>query len=245
MITFNPDLKIFQSSVLAAANYFSGFSTTAQGNSLVLENLTKFFALNKIDYQKIIVPEQIHSINVTLIEASENAREIENKPDTDGLITNLKKVVLTVRNADCVPVIYLDSYSDSIGISHQGWRGSLKNMSRKMITQLINQGSKPENIKCAIGPAIGACCYEVDDDHYFEFLDQYENYASKIFFKRKSKWHINLAYLNYLQLRAIGVRHQNIDFFPFCTKCDQQRLYSRRRSQSKIFPELFNFIIKV
>ncbi|OGK21336.1 hypothetical protein A2866_01345 [Candidatus Roizmanbacteria bacterium RIFCSPHIGHO2_01_FULL_39_8] len=175
---------------------------------------------------------------------SNTKEQLMNLPDADGSITNLSNAALIVKNADCVPIVYVDKIAGYIGISHNGWRGSLKRLAPKMIQKMVSLGSKIEHITCALGPAIGLCCYEVDEDFYYEFMGEFEIYAKQIFQFRKGRWHVNLTLLNCLLLREAGVKKVNIDFFPFCTKCDQKRFFSRRRAKHEDFERMFNFIVK-
>lgn len=245
MITYDTDRKIFSPTQINDGKYFSGFSTSAFGDSKNSNIITSFFNQQNIEFKKLVFLEQIHSINVEIFENSKTEDKIETIRDSDGVITNNSEIILIVRNADCVPLIIVDKSTGYIGISHQGWRGSLKNMAGKMVDTFLSLKSKVEDLTCSIGPAIGACCYDVDDDHYFEFLEQYEEDAEKIFMKKKGRWHINLNLLNYLQLVKSEVKKEKIDYFPFCTKCDKKRFFSRRRSKSNNFPEMFNFVMKL
>ena len=188
--------------------------------------------------------DQIHSLNIHLLEKDIPGVETETIEDTDGVITNLGQTVLVVRTADCLPLIIVDKTTGFIGISHQGWRGSLKNMAGKMVKTLQNSGSKLHNLICVLGPGIGACCYDVDQDRYFSFLQEYDGYSQKIFSRRGNRWHLNLALLNYLQLLNAGVKTEKVDFFPFCSKCDKKRFFSRRRNKKTGQELMFNFVMK-
>ncbi|MBI4226037.1 peptidoglycan editing factor PgeF [Candidatus Roizmanbacteria bacterium] len=245
MITYNPDLKIFCSTLINDDRYFSGFSSRDQGDARNIDNIIKYFNQQYISFKRLIILEQIHSTNIEVFQESEYQEQVEKLEDKDGVITNLPEVILIVRNADCVPLVFLDKLKGVIGISHQGWRGSLKKMSIKMVEQMTQLGVEKENLRVAIGPAIGACCYDVDDDRYYSFLQEFDGYSDKIFFKKKGRWHLSLPLLNYLQLLNSGVKKGNIDFFPFCTKCDRKRFFSRRRSKTENFEKMFNFVVKI
>ncbi len=244
MIIYNSDLKIFYSTLINDDDYFSGFATRELGDARNISNITNFLYQQKISFKKLAILEQIHSTNIEIFKDSKTEDKIEIIEDGDGVITNNLETVLIVRNADCVPLIITNKANGYIGISHQGWRGSLKEMASKMVNTFLRLGSKVENLTCSIGPAIGTCCYEIDDDHYYEFKSQFEEYSEKIFMHKKGRWHINLALLNYLQLVKSRVKENNIDFFPFCTKCDKKRFFSRRRSRVKYFEKMFNFVMK-
>ena len=116
-------------------------------------------------------------------------------------------------------------------------------MPQKMVARMEEVGSRPENITVAIGPTIGDCCYDVTDDRYYQFLEEHESYASQVFSHRGGKWYMNLALLNYLLLREVGVKKENVDHFPFCTKCDT-RFFSFRRDKKEDYGEMFSFVVK-
>lgn|SRR3989344_107628 len=242
MIIYNPDQKLFTSTLINDTTYSSGFGTKMLGNARNSENVIRFFRDNFPEVTHVIILEQIHSTNISVIDdKNKNSNIIE---DTDGLLTCLPYTALIVRNADCVPLIFVDKTNGFIGISHQGWRGSLKKMAGKMVKNFMDTGSKIENIKVAIGPSIGDCCYEVDDDHYYTFREEFDQFTNLIFHLKKGRWHLNLGYLNYLQLIESGLNTSQIDFFPFCTKCDEERFSSKRRAKNSYFETMFNFIYK-
>lgn len=243
MISYDPDLKIFSSSLINDDHFFTGFATRELGSARNFINILKFFRENSIAFKTIAVLSQIHSTNISFYQESSYPDKLFKVEDTDGIITNKTGVVLVIRNADCLPLIYCDKSKGIVGISHEGWRGSLKKMAIKMLNRFISLGSKAENIICSIGPAIGSCCYDIDDDRYYSFLEEFDGYSDKVFFKKKGRWHLSLTLLNYLQLIEAGVKKENIDFFPFCTKCDDKRFFSRRRTGRKIFEEMFNFVM--
>ncbi len=241
MLIYNSQLKIFTSSIVSA-DYFLGFSTKKLGNGRNFDNLFHFFDGNKISYKKIIVPEQIHSTNIEIFENDSSKNLLVKVPDTDGLITKKEEMILTVLTADCLPAIFVDEKEKMIGISHQGWRGSIKRMVQKMIDKMIEIGAEKENIKVIFGPAIGDCCYNIDDDRYFQFLEEFDGYSDKIFQFKKGQRFLNLTKLNYLLLLEKGIKKENIDFFPFCTKCDKENFFSFRREKNNLQGEMFNFI---
>lgn len=243
MIVFNHATKIFSSPLINNSNYFSGFSTKQLGDSRKIENVVNFLKGNQINYKTVVCLEQIHSANVYEF-SKENPMELEKIEETDGIITKKRNAVLVVKTGDCVPIIFIDKENGIIGISHQGWRGTIKRLQQKMITRTVEIGSVTNNIKVAIGPSIGACCYEVQDDTYYSFLEEFDGFSDKIFYIRHGKRLLNLPLLNYLLLLEKGVKKENIDFFPFCTKCDKKRFFSFRRDKKQNYGEMFSFVMK-
>lgn len=244
MIIYDPNLKIFYSSLISDSGYFSGFGTKQLGDGKKIGQLFGFFQSNKIDYKKMIIPEQIHSVNVEIFRSKTN-EILEKIEDTDGVVTDDPGFVLTVVTADCCPIVFADKKNGVIGISHQGWRGSVKRMVQKMIDKMIFKGSEVGEINVAIGPSIGDCCYNIEEDRYYEFKMEFDGYSNQIFHRRGGQWHLSLAKLNYLLLLEKGINKEKIDYFPFCTKCDEKRFFSYRREKKLLQGEMFSFIMRL
>lgn len=241
MIVQDNSLKIFSSSKINGRVFFAGFATKEIGDARQISNILTFVNSIGLGYKQIIILEQIHSVNIetTARNSSERINKIE---ETDGIITQDSDVILTIRTADCVPIIFADKKNKIAGISHQGWRGSLKRMVQKMIQEMINSGSSKDDIHIAIGPAINECCYNIDEDRYYAFLEEFDGYSKKIFRFRGGAFHLSLPYLNYLLIRDMGIKKENIDFFPFCTSCDQKRFFSFRKNKKADYGEMLSFI---
>ncbi len=243
MITYDPNQKIFTSTLINNDSYISGFGTKLLGDARHVERIFQALKALNISYKTVVIPEQIHSVNVKVVDSKETI-EVEKIADTDGVITKQNDVVLTVVTGDCVPIVYCAKKAGVIGISHQGWRGSLKKMVQKMVKKMLDLGCKTEDIFAAIGPSIGVCCYDVNDERYYTFLSELDGYSKKIFFSYLGKRHLNMPLLNYLLLTEAGIPKKNIDFFPFCTRCDSERFFSFRRDEKKDYGEMLSFIVK-
>lgn len=245
MINFDFNLKIFTSSKINAEHYLSGFGTKQLGDAKKPEIIIRFFKTNNISYKTIVMMQQIHSINVNTYTANlEKSEEFKTIEDVDGLITTDFDTILIARTGDCVPIQFCDNKNGVIGISHQGWRGSVKRMVQKMIKLMLEKGAQLQNLKVAIGPSIGQCCYEISDDLYYSFLEEFDGYSNKIFIHRQGRWYLNLPMLNYLLCLDVGIDKKHIDFFPFCTKCDKSRFFSFRRDKKQDYGEMMSFIVK-
>ncbi|MDO9028256.1 MAG: peptidoglycan editing factor PgeF [Candidatus Roizmanbacteria bacterium] len=243
MIIYDSNLKIFFSSLINDERFFGGFGTRYLGDGRRIDNIFNFFNNNGISYKKIVIPEQIHSTNVAFF-YSTSVDNLEKIPETDGVVTKEVNSILTVITADCSPIMFVEKQQGIIGVSHQGWRGSVKRLGQKMIKKIIEMGGKKEDILVAIGPSIGECCYNIDDDRYYQFVEEFDGYSEKIFHRRQGKLHLNLSLLNYLQLKEIGIPEKNIDHFPFCTRCDKKRFFSFRRDKKEDYGEMMSFIVK-
>lgn len=243
MITYDANLKIFASSLINSEGFLSGFTTRAVGDGRKTTTILNFLKTAEVQYKKIVVPEQIHSANVALF-SNQDRESFAKVEETDGVVTRDAGVVLTTVTADCCPMIFKDGALGLIGISHVGWRGSLKRIPQKMVAKMKEAGARIEDIVVAIGPTIGDCCYDVTDDRYEQFMEENESWGPQIFHHRGGKWHLNLSFLNYLLLKETGVKEENIDHFPFCTKCDSARFFSYRRDKREDYGEMFSFVVK-
>jgi polyphenol oxidase len=92
----------------------------------------------------------------------------------DGLITSTAGVLLGMKVADCFPVIVADRKRKAVGVFHAGWRGTVQRIVEKGVGEMRRQlGCDPEDLVAAIGPGIGACCYEIGEEVEDEFDSQF------------------------------------------------------------------------
>jgi len=215
----------------------SGFTTIDAGDMRKIQVMSNFFRERDINPRKVVILEQIHSINVSVPDPL-HLGDVEILEEADGVVTNEKGALLAVRVADCVPVLYHDPVANIIGAAHIGWRGSEKNMMKLMIKKMVSLGAHTADIRVVLGPAIGDCCYTVDTDRYVLFMENMERFEKLIFRPHGGGFHLNLLRLNYELVVENGIQKNHIDTFPFCTSCDAERFFSYRR-QYKKHPEEF------
>ena len=96
-------------------------------------------------------------------------------------------------------------------------------------------GAMRQNVICAIGPAIGPCCYEVDADFVARFFERLgQNLCHGLFVSvENGKYRCDLKTLNARLLRASGVPQTQIDVSTCCTACDPHLFFSHRATQGK------------
>ena len=176
----------------------------------------------------------------------------------DGLITERPGIVLAVQAADCVPVLVADPEHRAVGAFHAGWRGTLARIVERGIGEMRRCfGSRPEQMRAAIGPAIHRCCYEVSDELRDRFESQFA-YAADLFEEVVEsdpvrerhpllfltarapghhdlgrKPHLDLIGANRRQLLDAGLAARNIEASPLCTSCHTRRLFSHRAEKGK------------
>ena len=172
---------------------------------------------------------QVHGREVMIIR-EENNKSISNE-EKDGLITNKKGIALCTSHADCVPIYYYDKANEVIGLAHAGWKGTLNNISEVIIKNMIEHfNSSPENIKVAIGPSIGVCCYEIGYDVEALFREKYPKELD-IVINSDNKIYLDLWKINKINLINLGIKESNIIYSDFCTSCNVNTLYSYRKEK--------------
>ena len=177
----------------------------------------------------LIAMDQVHGDTVKIVDQHSHERI----PGVDAVVSKLPGLFLTVRTADCVPILFADSFNKVIAVAHAGWRGSLMNISGKVIETMIEHGAQLKKITVSIGPAINACCYEIFGERKNQFESTFPGWDA-IFELHDNKTALNLVKLNYLQLIKLGLSDNNIDYHSFCTSCDADRFYSYNRDKTAI-----------
>ena len=155
--------------------------------------------------QKTAIPEQVHGNKIKWVNLP---GEYEN---VDGLISSNPNLILSLKVADCVPVYLFDPKSKIFGLIHSGWRGAKGMIVSQGINLMIKKGAQLKNIKCYLGPSIGQCCYEVDDN-----VARFYSSKSKILLD-SNKVKLNIKLEIQIELERMGVLPKNINISNLCT----------------------------
>jgi polyphenol oxidase len=147
----------------------------------------------------------------------------------DAVITNQPGVLVTVRTADCVPILLHDPIHRVVAAVHSGWRGSVAGIVPKtLITMQQAFGSHAASIHVAIGPSAGPCCYEVDEP-VLKPLQSYPFWKSVVRETGPGRALLDLREFVRHQAQAAGVLQQNIWTVSHCTICRPELFFSYRR----------------
>jgi YfiH family protein len=155
--------------------------------------------------------KQIHSPRVLHVDSPGLAGE------GDALVTDHSGVKLSIRTADCYPILLVDIETRAVAAIHAGWRGTSANIVQEALRQM---NGSTKNILAAIGPGIGVCCYEVGAD------------VARLF-GQTGAGKLDLAESNRRQLIYAGVPDRNIEVIRHCTFCDAERFHSFRRDKDR------------
>ena len=196
------------------------------------ENVAKNHALLATslgyDPKKLVLSHQTHSDIVRAV-TSADAAGIDHRlyPECDALITNEPGVALFVFTADCTPILLHDPVTGAVGAVHAGWRGTAGAIVSKTVEKMVSlYGCAAKNIRAAIGPNIGFCCFETDADVPEAMINAYGEKAKTHIRSKVDKYYVNLKELNAIALRRSGV--ENIAISDACTVCECDRFWSHR-----------------
>jgi len=105
---------------------------------------------------------QVHEADAVTYKKGERGPEI---PQADIVLTDDPTLAIVVQTADCIPILIVDRRTSSVAAAHAGWRGLAAHVPHVAVEKMAAEfDSRREDLVVAIGPAIGACCYEVGAD---------------------------------------------------------------------------------
>ena len=199
----------------------------------VRENYNILFNELGINPERAVLSHQTHTDNLLIVDERDVGKGIAKEKDysdIDGLITNCKNIPLVTQFADCVPLLFYDPVQGVIAASHAGWRGTVKKIGEKTVNKMVSTfNCNPKDIKVAIGPSIGNCCYEVDDPVFTEFIKlDIPNIKTVFTPKENGKYMLNLWEANKLILTNCGIKEENICVTDLCTCCHSEYFHSHR-----------------
>ena len=177
-----------------------GFGTRVAGVAALFDNLATL--------------RQVHS--TTCVRA---AGRVGVLGEGDALLENTPGSVVAVRTADCLPILLVDERQRSVAAVHAGWRGTAAGIVQRAVEAMRAQfGSLAGDLHAAIGPGIGACCYEVGPEVAARFGQQ-------------GRAHVDLAEANRRQLMEAGVTPGRVYASNLCTMCRSEEFHSFRRDK--------------
>lgn len=227
----------YQSSLLSSIpGIIHGYSGRVLGDMRAQHTRESFLKQLSIDRSAFVMSQQIHSAQVGLVNSTKNSPLSE----TDALITH-KKIFLGVVVADCVPLLVVDKVARVVATIHAGWRGTYMGITTKTIEKMIESGCHARDMIVSIGPHIGMCCYTVSRDRVALFQKLYRK-DSNISYMRQQQWHLDIGYINLLQLIAAGIPQEQIDAPVICTSCQVGLFYSYRKDSIESFGEVLGVI---
>ena len=197
----------------------------------VRENYRRLGEAAGIDVFRMAYTKQVHGNTVRTVTGADVRELFTPLPyEADGIVTAVPGLALICYTADCVPVLLCDEENGVIGAIHCGWRSSVADILGNAVGAMTALGAEPERICAAIGPAIGACCFEVGP----EVIEAAEAYVGNLdgLYRRRAgqagKYYLDLRGANAKRLKQLGVRPDRIAVSDECTVCSHEKYWSHR-----------------
>jgi YfiH family protein len=141
---------------------------------------------------------------------------------------------LAIRTADCIPILMADPRTRAIAAVHAGWRGTAARVAARAVSELARQfASRPQDLVAAVGPSIGACCYQVGAEvlEAFRAAGAEESEIREWFAAERggNRLRLDVAGANRDQLLAAGMSEARVAVCGLCTRCHPEVFHSYRR----------------
>ena len=135
-----------------------------------------------------------------------------------------------VFTADCTPILLADPVTGVVAAVHAGWRGTVAGVAAAAVaTMRERHGVNPQDLRAAIGPTIGPCCFEVGDEVVAALREAPWPGTAEAVVPRAPRAHADLFTANVAQLLACGLAPGHVFASRLCTACDAGLFYSWRR----------------
>ncbi len=241
---------LWRARVLSEAGIAHGFTTRLGGASTgrfaslnlgaswgddptrVAENLRRVAAAGGFSPESLCQVVQVHGDRVVILDRPERRLQ-----EADGMATD-RPLVLGVLSADCVGLLLGDG-KGRVAAAHAGWRGTVAGIAGQAVAALRSMGAPLGEVRAALTPSIGPCCFEVGEEVAAAFA---RVVPSAVLRSDGARPHVDLWRANRELLLAAGLRPEHVGENPPCTRCDATRFFSYRRDGAGIGQHL-SFII--
>lgn len=198
----------------------------------VRENARLFCTAIGADCHGLVKTRQVHRDHIQPVTAADKGRDIIAPApwETDGLITDVPGLCLTVFCADCVPVLLYDPVRRCIAAVHSGWRGTALSIAARAAKQMVTDyGCDPGTILAAVGPAISKCCFETHTDVPEAMTATLGNLATPFLEPLENgKFRVDLKGIIQTTLLHAGLDPAHIFVSDHCTACRPDLYWSHR-----------------
>jgi len=172
-------------------------------------------------YERLKFQKQVHGNIVRKVDLHSS-----NIAESDGLITNIPKLLLNVTIADCCGILVHDTVNNAIGAFHSGWKGTQLNIAASGINAMAEEyGTRPECVRVFLSPCAGGDIYEVGEEVAMLF-------PQTVIKPFGEKYLLDVRQRINEQLLELGVLPENIEVSEICT-IKNPDYHSFRRDKDK------------
>jgi YfiH family protein len=177
---------------------------------------------------KCVTMHQVHGAEIAVVRGADDP-----VGDVDALVSDSPGLGLCVLTADCVPILLVAEAVGCVAAVHAGWRGTLAGLVTRVVGSMAARcGGDPTRLRAALGPAIGGCCYEVDEAIVASLEARWGLMPAAVHRRseRPAKAHLDLRAVNRALLVAAGVPADRVVSVGPCTRCTPGEYFSHRGS---------------
>jgi YfiH family protein len=218
--------NLLTSRLLSRSGVRHGFTTRRLGD--VLHDLSGWEKETGLPAESLVRLEQVHGTDVLIVDGPVGQLPPGEERRFDAAVTTRNDVILSVRTADCVPVLLFAP--GVVAATHAGWRGTLDGVLKNTVEAMVQlHGCRADSILAVLGPCIRSCCYRVDRDVWEPFTRSFRRDAVVV---RDEDRYVDLIVANRAWLLRSGVLPKHIDTVGGCTHCNAEQFFSHRREGS-------------
>jgi purine-nucleoside/S-methyl-5'-thioadenosine phosphorylase / adenosine deaminase len=196
----------------------------------VKRNLDLMYETLELDGGRACTVWQVHSADAVVADEPPPGRRWLAR--ADGVVTNRPGVPLTMRFADCVPILFFDPRQRAIGMAHAGWRGTVRQVVASTLRAMQTAfGTDPADVQAAIGPSIGPDHYQVGPEVVEAVRQAFGSSDGLVRKASDGTDYLDLWAANRLALERAGV-HQ-IEVAGMCTASNVAEFYSHRAERGR------------
>ncbi len=171
----------------------------------------------------------VHGCQVRVVQPEDWRVPAANEARADALVTQARSVVLTLRFADCLPVMFYDPRRGVIGLAHAGWRGLVAGILPETLRAMQRTfGSQPHDVIAGVGPSIGPQQFEVGADVAAQIQ---QAVGETVVREAAGRLYADLWRAAHAQLAALGVSH--IEIAGICTASNTSEWFSHRAERGQ------------
>lgn len=183
---------------------------TDDSEDAVAENRRRLAAALGFEREQVAFARQVHGTRLI----DHRVQSPDEVVEADGHVVSRPGLAPLVFVADCLPVALAGP--EGVAMVHAGWRGLAGGI-------LAAAAAAVEATTAAIGPGIGACCYEVGDEVLSAFGGLGEGVAEGRM--------LDLPEAARRLLAAAGV--ERVESAGLCTSCERELFFSHRRDEGR------------
>lgn len=210
---------------VSTTRHCPGVTPSSQPSAPFDDDARETLASAGLDLSRVAYARQVHGADVAAAPPGGGFAGA-----VDVLTTSERGVPLAIFTADCLAITLWDEQAGALSVGHVGWRGTVKGAQQAAVRALVALGARPARLRAAIAPAIGPCCYEVDEPVMSDFARAYPGrWEAWTRPSRPGHVMLDLWTANEALLRQAGVDPARIENPRLCTACHPEMLYSYRK----------------